>query len=748
MRSALFLLLLLSGPVTWAQQTGNGTIAGRVADASSGEALPLVNISLSDPSFGTSADLDGRFLLQDVPPGTYTLKASFVGYEDFIQTGIEVAAGSRIFLSVQLEYGVMLNNEVVVTASARSQAINLAPASLAVITAKQMQERQITTFDQAFDEVPGVVVTRSGNANVQAFSIRGASEVAGGGIGNRVLLLIDGRPALSPESGGALWNLVPVSSIERIEVVRGAYSSLYGSGAMGGVVNVITKKTGSKPETRVHANYGAYHPAQGKAGYPGYHDFKSLELSRNGQQGIFSYVLDGNWRKDDGYREKTAFQLFNFYGKGTWNFKPGHLLQVSANFNGMHSDAPATWLSFREPYRVADFKKDDFQDRREYNADILYQAPVGKQIQFSSRFYQYGNFSDFTFDTTSRADVPNVNFGKQIVRSYNVQTRRLGNVTQLNMELGKRHYLIAGLDMKWDYVLGKPEEFLYGEHRVLSSGAYLQDEISFGSNLTVTAGLRYDHYHIVGQVSEYSFSPKLAAVYRLNRQLSLRALTAQAFRDPPIAERFIKFEQGGGLRFAPNPNLRPERLTFSAELGAQYEPARGLLIDAALFYNQYENLISFQQLSAPLEPLLYQVVNLKTALMQGFEFSANKRWDNGIRLSLSYTFLDARDTSPDRVNDALAYKVRHTLGASAGLERGKWLLALNARYRSRIEEVFIYPGSEPDAVFVADSKLTFKASERLSCYLAVNNVNNARYEELERYRMPGRSFTIGCVGKF
>ncbi|MEY3368265.1 MAG: Hemin receptor precursor [Bacteroidota bacterium] len=178
MRSALFLLLLLSGPVTWAQRTGTGNITGLVTDANSGEALPLVNISLNDPFFGTTSEMDGRFLLKDLPPGSYTLKASFVGYKDFVQTDVQVPAGSTVSLSVQLEYGIMLNNEVVVTASARSQAINLAPASLAVITAKQLQERQITTFDQAFDDVPGVVVTRSGNANVQTFSIRGASAVA------------------------------------------------------------------------------------------------------------------------------------------------------------------------------------------------------------------------------------------------------------------------------------------------------------------------------------------------------------------------------------------------------------------------------------------------------------------------------------------------------------------------------------------------------------------------------------------
>jgi outer membrane cobalamin receptor len=134
--------------------------------------------------------------------------------------------------------------------------------------------------------------------------------------------------------------------------------------------------------------------------------------------------------------------------------------------------------------------------------------------------------------------------------------------------------------------------------------------------------------------------------------------------------------------------------------------------------------------------------------MQGFEFSVRKSWGNWLNMSLSYTYLDARDTSPGRINDELAYKVRHSAGASATAYRGKWRLNLNARYRSRIEEVFIYPGSEPDAVLVANAKLNFEAGKGRSLYLAINNFTNAQYEELERYRMPGRGFAVGGVASF
>lgn len=725
-----------------------GSVEGTIRDAENGALLPLVSIRLLQTPFGGMADPNGAFRLSDLPAGRYTLMASYLGYADLVLENIELTDGQRQWVELELQPMSMPIAEVVVTASMRSQAIKLAPASIGVITSKQLQERQVTTFDQAFDDMPGVVVTRSSGANVQAFSIRGASEVAGGGIGNRVLLLIDGRPALSPESGGALWNLVPVSSIERIEVVRGAYSSLYGSSAMGGVVNVITRKPDIKPLTRLHFNYGAYGQAPASTGYRRYNDFHALDVSHSRQIGKFSYLLDGSWKSDDGHKEKTGFDLYNLFGKATWTFHPRRQIQLSVNANRMYSDGPATWLSKKQAYSAAEYKQDDYQDRREFNADLYYAATPSERVKYSTRLYHYRNASLFSFDSDPGNDSTNINFGKQIVEAYSVYTRRLGNVSQVELFAGDKHYLIAGWDVKADYVLGMPDTFLYGEHRALGTGVYVQDEVSLNNRLTLTAGLRYDHYRIFGQVQESNVSPKVALLYQARPNFSLRMLLAQAFRDPPIAERFIKFEQGGGLRFLPNPGLRPERLTLSAEIGAKMTPVRGGTLDVSFFYNRYNNLISFQQLSSPLEPLLYQVVNLKEALMQGVELSYRHQWKQMLSLQLSYTFLDARDISSGRLNDALAYKVRHTIGASATVRQKGFTLNLNARYRSRIEEVFIYPGSEPDAVFIANTKVAYTFPRGYSCYFAINNLNNAQYEELERYRMPGRSFTAGVEMRF
>ncbi|MEZ4927000.1 MAG: TonB-dependent receptor [Saprospiraceae bacterium] len=725
-----------------------GQINGRVSDAESGDVLTAATVHLSDPDKTVFTDEGGHFSFHDLAPGNYDIQVSYLGYQSALKEKVYVHDGQTLKLSFGLTPSAMEVEEIVVTASSRSQAIKLAPASVGVISSRQIQERNIQTFDQAFDEMAGVIVTRSGNANVQAFSIRGASEVAGGGIGNRVLLLIDGRPALSPESGGALWNLVPMGSIERIEVVRGAYSSLYGSSAMGGVVNIITKNPAPDQETRVQLNYGAYEGSQ-TGNYHRYNDFNDIAVSHSRRLGKFAYLLDGSWRANDGHKEKAGFELLNFFGKASWDFSSKQHLQLSLNSNEIWNDTPASWLSFRQPYEVAAYRKDDYQNRREFNADLYYYALPTDWLKYSNRLYLYTNHSRFTFDDDPGNDSTNVNTGKQLIAESSVLCKRLGNITQVDLYTGWGHNFVAGLDLHWDYVLGEPDTVLYGEHRSYGAGIYLQDEFVLSKKLSATAGVRFDDFRISTDVKSQNLSPKLALLYKAHSRLSLRMLLAQAFRDPPIAERYIKFEQGGGLSFMPNPALKSERLIVSAEIGAKFSPGKGSTLDVAFFYNRYNNLISFLQIPNPAGNLVYQVVNLKEALMQGIEISYQQSWGQFLILNAFYTFLDARDQSEGRLNDALAYKVKHSVGFGATTRFRRFCLNLNGRYRSKIEEVFIYPGSEPGATYVVNTKLCYKLpSGKYSAYLAVNNLTNTQYEELERYRMPGRCYTLGVDMRF
>lgn len=726
---------------------GTGSISGVVRDRATGEHLPFVNVLRSEKE-GTATNGAGAFEMKGLAPGKYSLTATCIGYRDDVTKDVEVVAGKTTTVAFELEAMDIIGDEAIVTATRMPQAAKLAPASVAIITAQQIREKNITTFDQAFEETPGVVVTRASNANVQAFSIRGASEVAGGGIGNRVLLLVDGRPAISPESAGALWNLVPLNSVERIEVVKGAYSSLYGSSAMGGVVNVITRKPTAAPSTKIHLNYGFYEKQPDRFGQVGYRDFHAIEASHSRSHGRFSYLLDGGWKYNAGHRQKSGFDLLNFYGKGSWALNGNRNLQITLNANRILNDTPATWLSFNQPYAVAEHRKDDFQNRREYNADLYYYAIPSAKVKYSTRIFYYQNNSRYSFDDNPDNDSTNVNRGKQVVAKSSILAQRLGSVSQVDWFVNGRHALVFGVDVNLDHVVGLPDTVLYGRHEAVNIGAYVQDEWSVAKHLTATLGARVDNYRILGEFQETNFSPKLALLYQPSQSLGVRALLAQAFRNPAMAERFIKFEQGGGLSFEPNASLKSEKLTVSAELGVKWSLKNRSSFDVAVFYNKYQDLISFLQVSKPLEPLRYRVINLKEAVMQGFEVAYVRQVGNKARLNIGYTYLDARDVSEGRLNDDLAYKMKHTLGVGATAFLGKFTCNANARYRSAIKEVFIYPGNEPDAAFVLNAKIGWQPAKQVQFYLALDNLTNNQYEELERYRMPGRHYTAGGTWEF
>ncbi|MCB0664669.1 MAG: TonB-dependent receptor [Saprospiraceae bacterium] len=746
---AIFSLVeIMTGFAQGISMSDQGIVYGLITDSETGEPLALAHVRLDPLSSGSVSDEEGRYELSRVPEGVYTLQISSLGYHGIVRDSIQISSGDRLEFNFALELASIKTNEVVITAARRAQAMSLAPASVATVNAEEIKSQNLQTFDQAFDGLTGVQVTRSSGANVQALSIRGASEVAGGGIGNRVLLLIDGRPSLSPESGGALWTLVPLNSIDRIEVVKGAYSSLFGSSAMGGVINVITKSPVQKSSTSGHFNFGTYGRAPSNAEYDDIGQYYTAELSHSGTAGNWKYVVDAGRKSNQGHRQKSAFDINNFFGKLVYQPNFRDKITFTGNFNQIKNDAPATWLNSRLAYTVAAHRLDDFQNKREYSTDINYQSLRNGNLKYNGRLYYYRNNSIFTFnDDPENKSETNVNFGIQSVDKSTVLTDRIGTAFQLDYHVPK-HYLIAGFDVKSDYVNGQPDTVLYGMHRSISAGIYVQDEIPLGKKIISTLGLRYDYFYLNSAFNESNFSPKLAAVYQHSDQLSFRFLFAKAFRNPSMAERFIKFEQGGGLRFEPNGELRAEKLVASVELGSIYRIGKFMTLDLALFHNRYKDLISFRQLPTPSGGLLYKVINLNEAIMQGMEVNLRYRSAGSFSGSLGYTFLDARDVSDGRFNDYLAYKVKHSVNATLGYRYKSLSTTFSGRYRSGIKEVFIYPGSEPDAYFLFNGKISYDFSENLSTYFSIDNFTNTQYEELERYRMPGKSYTVGLRFNF
>lgn len=746
-RVALFALGVSSCLTTPSRAQSVGVIAGRVTDVKSAAPLGFSNVAIEATTRGVVADARGRFVISSVPAGTVALIVSRVGYATFRQANVVIVEGDTTHIDVALQSVLIEADPVVVTAARVEQTARMAPASVSVLSDEEIAARAPVTFDQALETVPGVSAFRStGGISVQSIQIRGSSDVAGGGVGNRVLLLVDGRPALTSDSGGAFWSLVPVPFIDHVEVVKGAFSSLYGSTAMGGVINVITRRPGPVASGKVEMKVGFYEQPPAELQYTSDTPLQNeINADYAGRIGGTSFLVSASRKESDGYAENTAFTFYDAYGKLLWNLNDSRTLELTLGGGQAENDYPHAWLSSGEPLEVRASYADDFQEKSYGNADLWYWGFSGEDFKYSMRAYYYHHEqrSFFNEDDVDEEIPGNEAYGFRT----DIDGDKIGNMLQLEARLGD-HRVVAGTDFQLDYVVSSPDSILYGDHQINNYAAFVQDDVTLAPTLTATLGARYDWNHLVGDRTLEQLSPKLALVWATTPELSLRALYGQAFRAPTIAEMFTEREIGGGIDFVPNPDLDAERLTLSLEAGAHWSPMAAFGLDVAAFRYEYEDLMYFEDVSAELGvPFAYQVRNLNQALMQGVEATVQSRW-KALSAFANYTYLDARDQSENRADDILAYRPEHSAAVGADVAWNRWTFHGDARYRSQIDEVFLYPLQAPDAFWVFNGAAQCDVSGVLRLSLKVNNVLDTSYEEVARYRMPGRNWMFGVTTRF
>src|SRR5262245_404282 len=249
-RWTLFLLLAPAEPL--AAQAPTGAIAGQVLDDKTGAGLEGARILLVNTPLVTSSGAEGRFVLGGVEPGRYQLRVAAVGYAPDTLPDLAVASADTTRVVVKMHAAAIALPGIVVTASRRPERVEDAPASVAVLSKDELIQRDVSTVVPALAYVPGVTFNGPGDLD-----IRGSTGSAGG-IGSRVLTLVDGHPALSGDGGEIIWESFPLLDLDQVEVVKGAASALYGSNALGGVVNMVTSPIGQRPEFVVRAQGGIY----------------------------------------------------------------------------------------------------------------------------------------------------------------------------------------------------------------------------------------------------------------------------------------------------------------------------------------------------------------------------------------------------------------------------------------------------------------------------------------------------------
>jgi outer membrane cobalamin receptor len=391
------IFLMLSTLPVYAQDTN--TVKGIVEDVETKEPIAGANVLVLGTSLKAVTDDHGHYSIYNLRDGIYDIKASHVAYATEIKRNVSLEAGKTEIVDFQLARSVIEIPEIIVRTERIEQTSRSATGTVNVLSADEIARGNASTFDQALESVPGVMPSRSAGTATNSMSIRGSSDMRGGGVGNRVLLLIDGRPAITADTGGANWSLLPLDVIERVEVVKGALSPLFGSNAMGGVVNLITRSPTDSRSTKLNIGLGYFDKPPEWMRYSDQTSyFGDVGIVHSNSYRDLGYIFSLSGKRSDGYRQNTDFSLYNAYGKLQYTNQKDLKLALSLSRTSLERGYPHIWLldntpPYLHPLKIAHEKTNDRQEKQVWDFDMFLSSPISSNLKLAANLYRFENYS-------------------------------------------------------------------------------------------------------------------------------------------------------------------------------------------------------------------------------------------------------------------------------------------------------------------------------------------------------------------
>lgn len=574
--------------------------------------------------------------------------------------------------------------EIVVTASALPEEVDETPASATVITRERIEAREVLDVADVLREVPGLSIARTGSpGKATSIFIRGGSS-------KQALVLWNGVEMNNPFFSG--YNLGQLSAIgvEKVEIVRGPFSALYGSEAVSGVVNVLTTPSSS---------------------------FAALDVE-GGEHGLFNASAAGAYaaqrfnvhggveqRTDDGFAPNDDFDSTSIHAGGTLQLREGLSLGLLARHNGYELGIP----------RVPNSTSDAFipsPNRREEGSESQLVVPVRfdtarfatelrlSETRRSEDFVDpEGPFGPETSETDARS---------RAARAFARATTALGTIT-----LGAEYERA---------VVDHTSNFNQLDERDRDNRSFfLEDRLSLqaaGGSVEVAAGLRHDHFDTFGS----ELSPRLAAAF-VRGGHKFRAGYGEAFRAPAIGELYSPF-------FG-NAALDPEQ-SRSIEAGYEHFGANGS-VAVTLFRSDYENLIAFGP--------SFAFENIDEASARGVELALSRHYD-AVTFALSYTFLDSED---EATGEELPRRPQHSGSVAIGYDFAPFsahLVVAHQGQRLDVTDLAPFGFVTNEAHTTADLALHYHLGA-LAPYVKIENVTDEKYEEVFGYPSAPRRVMAG-----
>jgi iron complex outermembrane receptor protein len=696
------------------------SIKGKVI---SDKAQPVIgaNLILSGTNFGDASDIKGNFEIRNIPFGVYNLEASCIGYGKRIIKNITVNQSTKSF-TIVLKETAFETEQVIISASKYEQKLQDITASTAIIQPDYINRRNFISFDDMLRYIPGVQM------NLEQVSIRGSSGYSKG-VGARVLVAINGIPLYAGDNGDVVWELIPLSDIERVEVIKGPASSLYGSSAIGGVINIITKSKVQSPVTYFKNYIGVYDkPVHEQWDWDNkYRTFYGVELTHSGTTENLGYTFSFKKFDNMSYRQNDYYKRYLGHVKLSYSLTPDNYLLFFSNYLYSNRGNFLYWKDSRNALVPKDDENGNYVLSNRIFSGLIYHHKFSEKLsgEVKTSYYRT-NFDGYGLEVTS--STANL-FRGELLTNYIASDKVI---------------LTTGLEAAYSDVASN----IFQNPEFFGAGAYFQAEYKGIDKLIASFGLRYDYIKIDTLIGKNALTPRIGFNYKLHDDIVLRGSIGTGFRAPTPAEVFTSTAVGGGVGVKENPNLTSET-SLSFELGAQYKYSSRINFDMAFFQTEYNNFI---------EPNLtkegdIQFINLTKARIQGIETILE--WSiipEELKVTVGYNYLWARDIEK---NKSMKYRPRNSVYAQIKYSPGQFDFGVDFRHWSRIEEIdnalvepplaLVVDGDKRVPVYVTDITAGYNFliwNIPAKIYLNAKNIFNYNYVEFIGNIAPIRNVSL------
>lgn len=572
-------------------------------------------------------------------------------------------------------------------------AIPPSQSNTTVITAENMEAHQDTTVQQALQRVTGVTVNEM---------VPGISSYVKLNGDDRVLILVDGQSLANAQGSGYgrgsvdLASLPGIGAIDHIEVTKGSGSVRYGSGAVGGVINIVTKK-GDRRESSLDAYTGSW----GMHGYT---------LTDSGRAGATSWLVSGSLEQ----REYYAFP----HGANT-DHSRGDIAKKSLSLR-LDQD-----LTDQTSLTVKAYHQDYHGHGSTYKAD-----PAGWYLTANKPIDRLVNDYSVTYHFKKQTAQPGfLRYFNDYQRTYwsnHYFTRTQGLEWQDNWQLGSHQHVTAGAE--WTEDMGTNYEAHYIDKKRHNQAFYAEDALTFGK-FTVTPGLRWDNSSTYGVHQ----TPRLAMNYKANDAFNIYASWGRVFSPPRLNDQFYITSTSHG-----NENLQPEE-GYTQTLGFQYQAGPKTSLEGSIFHSNLENVIRWNRTSSYSE-----AENLNEEDKRGFELTwkqkVNDKWD----YEGGYSYIRTKVDKGAGLTFDTTYNQPNGYHAGIHYHSGKWQAGADMTAGTGRNDTYYRNNS----YVVWNVSASYSPDAATTMYVKVNNLNDEAYDLYHNYPAAGRNWQVGVKKKF